>query len=240
MKKICAFFLMLLLIEDCLAENNIFRLDERPEPSFEVSEESSYNFLLWSSFCQEDFSSGTRAIWDVDTSKDKVAILFTPSDVAQHTGQNIDKSWLLNVYDSSGKYLYGYALRFRYLIERSKILFYGDDVLLYVYNADRIYRFSDSNSFMLYRIIGQEMNESQEDKLKILQRTRHSLSITTPKEESVVIVDYNEEYKQLYQLTEQSRIAFTIVGILILLCIIFTMVDKYRRKCTEKQKNNAR
>lgn len=75
MKKICAFFLMLLLIEDCLAENNIFRLDERPEPSFEVSEESSYNFLLWSSFCQEDFSSGTRAIWDVDTSKDKVAIL---------------------------------------------------------------------------------------------------------------------------------------------------------------------
>ena len=84
------------------------------------------------------------------------------------------------------------------------------------------------------------MNESQEDKLKILQRTRHSLSITTPKEKSVVIVDYNEEYKQLYQLTEQSRIAFTIVGILILLCIIFTMVDKYRRKCTEKQKNNAR
>ena len=228
MKKICAFFLMLLLIEDCLAENNIFRLDERPEPSFEVSEESSYNFLLWSSFCQEDFSSGTRAIWDVDTSKDKVAILFTPSDEAQHTGQNIDKSWLLNVYDSSGKYLYGYALRFRYLIERSKILFYEDDVLLYVYNADRIYRFSDSNSFRLYRIIGREMNESQEDKLKIFQ------------EKSVVIVDYNEEYKQLYQLTEQSRIAFTIVGILILLCIIFTMVDKYRRKCTEKQKNNAR
>lgn len=57
MKKICAFFLMLLLIEDCLAENNIFRLDERPEPSFEVSEEAVIIFCYGVAFVKRTFQA---------------------------------------------------------------------------------------------------------------------------------------------------------------------------------------
>ena len=77
----------------------------------EIKREPGFVTMYWRIFLEEDASSAARVIRDVATSADRIAVLFGMSTMEQYTGDQIDGSYLLNVYDSDGNYLYGYAVK---------------------------------------------------------------------------------------------------------------------------------
>lgn len=194
----------------------------------EMKREPGFVTMYWRIFLEEDASSAARVIRDVATSADRIAVLFGMSTMEQYTGDQIDGSYLLNVYDSDGNYLYGYAVKTNLALDNhGRVELYKNDVLLNIYDA--VYRFSDCNSVRFYKmpanyqalqhnkVLGKNDNKNQDtEEIQILQGQKHYLSVAKPNGERVVVIDYRREFEELYALTDQTRIVFAIVGFLVL------------------------
>lgn len=232
--RIIAFLIMLLFSVSSLAEcywndHLLTPIENEPLLSQKGTNLVSYHYV------DNNLSDDINNIICARIKEDRIIVWF---------GDNIDSNSLINVYDISGKFLYGYQVKFDYGNGLTNINLQHDDILVYFTSARCIYHFSSTQEEVDYFYASPEhtnfflLNDRDlygEDHLPRIKSYQNGLlDFYNPQGEIIVLADFRDAYNKNNQNTNTLNWIVTILAISLPLLII--AIDIYKNTYRPKKK----
>ena len=224
--KIIAFLIILLFSTPSLAEgywNDHLLTPIEKEPLFS---QKGINLVSYH-YVNNNLSDGENNIICARIKGDRIIVWF---------GDNIDSDSLINVYDISGKFLYGYQVKFDYGNGLVNINLQHNDILVYFTSARCIYRFSSTQEEVDYFYASPEhtnyflQNDRDlygEDHLPRIRSYQNGLlDFYNSQGEIIVLADFRDAYDKHNQNTNTLNWFVTILSIILPLLLI--AIDIYK------------
>jgi len=204
---------------ECYWDETSLLLMETPTPKAQSN-------LLSYDYVTQDASDGKHPVLYARIRKNQVIVWF---------GGHIDTPGLINVYDLSGEFLYGYRVLFDIGNGFINTNIYQDDLLVYFTAANCVYRFRPDDVEFYYSppehasifVRGDREDRKEGQQYPRIQSTDDCrVTIYDQNGKSVVIVDHSKEYLATHPDRGWVNLALAIAGITIPVAVIG--IDLYR------------